>query len=73
MSQALSFIRRFFTMMTEFVFQDMVFSGSSSPVSVGWVIVCCIIFGMVVKSVLVLPQALGISGGSHNGHDRSND
>lgn len=73
MSLALTYIRRFFTMMTEFVFQDMVFSGSSSPVSVGWVIVCCIIFGMVVKSVLVLPQSLRTSGGSVHGHDRSND
>lgn len=57
MNTALSYIKYFILKMMDYVFYDMTVGSTT----VGWIIVVCLIFGMVIKSVLVLPQSLDSS------------
>ena len=53
MSEALEYIYYIFDSMFDWLFND---AELFENVTIGWVIVVCILFGMVIKSILNIPR-----------------
>ena len=69
MQEALNEILQCYLMFLDFVFEDMLlFNG----VSFGWIIICLIVFGILVRSVLALPRGIA-SNISQSKGDGSNE
>lgn len=55
MNQALNGIFEFYNLLIDFVFNEMLlFDG----VTFGWIIIACLVFGFLIRSILVLPRNL---------------
>lgn len=66
MNEALNGIFEFYQLLISFIFDRMsLFDG----VSFGWVIISCLVFGFLIRSILVLPKSLHFTVSS----DRSDD
>ena len=55
MSEALSYIYYIFDSMFDWLFND---AELFTNVTIGWVIVVCILFSMVIKSILNIPRGI---------------
>lgn len=64
MNEALNGIFQFYIQFIEFIFNDMLlFDG----ISFGWVLISCLVFGFLIKSILVLPYSLEYKEDSRSG------
>lgn len=58
MNEALNGIFEFYQLLISFIFDRMVlFDG----VTFGWVIISCLVFGFLIRSILVLPRSLNVT------------
>lgn len=55
MSDALTYLRYIFVKYVNFIFNDMVISDG---VTVGWVAVSVIMFGLMIRSILNVPRSV---------------
>lgn len=57
MNDALNGIFEFYSYLINFIFSDMqLFTG----VTFGWFIIACLVFGFLLRSILVLPRSLNV-------------
>lgn len=54
MTDAITLFYQLYKMLLSFVFNDMLIV---SGVSVGWVLIICIVFGILIRSILMVPKA----------------
>lgn len=66
MNEALNCIFEFYQLLISFIFDRMVFFDG---VTFGWVIISCLVFGFLIRSILVLPKSLHFTVSSDRGDD----
>lgn len=58
MNEALNGIFEFYSYLISFIFDYMaLFDG----VTFGWIIISCLVFGFLIRSILVLPRSLNVT------------
>lgn len=70
MSEALGYIYSIFGQFVNFVFDSMLIAPG---VSVGWVAVALLIFGILVRSILNVPRSISIKDKSNSRPRKGND
>lgn len=65
MSEAINYIYVIFSRFLDFVFNDMLIA---QGVSIGWVVVSLLIFGVLVRSILNLPRSAPTERGIRSSH-----
>lgn len=56
MNTAIELVKSIFNKCVSFVFNDMIIHDG---VSVGWVMIACLVFGLLISSILNLPHHMG--------------